>query len=80
VDVRLEEGAGLLVVRDTGGGFSQTEQARAGKPFARFDRSGTVTGAGLGLAIAMELVRRMGGCVRLAARGGAVMEVRLPRL
>ncbi len=88
VDVRLEEGAGLLVVRDTGGGFSAAERALAGKPFARFDRTGegAVTGAGLGLAIAMELARRMGGTVGLAGHahngvwGGAVMEVRLPRL
>lgn len=81
VDVRAEEGAGLLVVRDSGGGFSPREQGKAGKPFERFDRSGTVTGAGLGLAIAMELTRRMGGAVNLASTArGAVMEVRLPRI
>jgi signal transduction histidine kinase len=82
VDVRMEDGAGLLLVRDSGGGFSDGERTRAGKAFSRFDRSGAVTGAGLGLAIAMELARRMGGCVRLAGdvQGGAAMEVRLPRL
>lgn len=81
VDVRAEEGAGLLVVRDSGGGFSPREQGKAGKPFERFDRNGTVTGAGLGLAIAMELTRRMGGAVNLSSTArGAVMEVRLPRI
>jgi len=81
VDVRAEEGAGLLVVRDSGGGFSPREQGEAGKPFERFDRSGRVTGAGLGLAIAMELTRRMGGAVNLSSTArGAVMEVRLPRI
>ena len=81
VDVRAGEGAGLLVVRDSGGGFTSREQDRAGEPFQRFDRRGTVTGAGLGLAIAMELTRRMGGAVNLSGTAqGAVMEVRLPRL
>jgi len=81
-DVRFEEGAGVLTLSDSGAGFTAGEAALAGRPFQRFDRAGTVTGAGLGLAIAMELVRRMGGAMRLAGGGGngAVMEVRLPRL
>jgi signal transduction histidine kinase len=85
-DVRFEDGAGVFTLTDSGAGFSAAERARAGKPFARFDRpagdQGAVTGAGLGLAIAMELARRMGGAMRLAslAGDGAVMEVRLPRL
>jgi len=58
------------------------ETKLAGKPFQRFDRPGTVTGAGLGLAIAMELARRMGGAMVLnGGQGrGAIMELRLPRL
>jgi signal transduction histidine kinase len=83
-DVRFEAGAGVLTLTDSGAGFSDAERGRAGRPFIRFDRPGTVTGAGLGLAIAMELARRMGGAVRLAGQdgpsGGASMEVRLPRL
>jgi two-component system cell cycle sensor histidine kinase PleC len=83
-DVRFEDGAGIVIVSDSGGGFSDAERSRAGRPFTRFDRPGTVTGAGLGLAIAMELARRMGGAVRLngqdGAGTGATMEVRLPRL
>ena len=83
-DVRFEAGAGVLILTDSGAGFSDAERGRAGRPFIRFDRPGTVTGAGLGLAIAMELARRMGGAVRLAGQdgpsGGASMEVRLPRL
>jgi signal transduction histidine kinase len=81
-EVRFEEGAGLLILSDSGIGFSETERSKAGKPFERFDRAGTVTGAGLGLAIAMELTRRMGGAMRLASRpgDGARMELRLPRL
>jgi signal transduction histidine kinase len=81
-DVRFEEGAGILTLSDSGAGFSPREAGRLGKPFARFDRTGSVTGAGLGLAIAMELARRMGGAMRLAAENGrgATMELRLPRL
>jgi len=80
VEVRFEDGAGIVTVRDSGPGFSASEHRKAGKPFQRFDRPDTVTGAGLGLAIAMELVRRMGGAMRLGTGAGAAMEVRLPRL
>jgi signal transduction histidine kinase len=81
-DVRFEEGAGIITLSDSGMGFSTAERGKAGKPFQRFDRAGTVTGAGLGLAIAMELARRMGGAMRLTSEGGssATMELRLPRL
>ena len=81
-DVRFEDGAGVLTLTDSGAGFSPAEHGKAGKPFERFDRTGTVTGAGLGLAIAMELTRRLGGAMRLAGQpgSGAVMEIRLPRL
>ena len=81
-EVVFEEGAGVLILSDSGAGFSQNEAQRMGMPFERFDRAGTVTGAGLGLAIAMELARRMGGAMRLAGEGGhgTRMELRLPRL
>ncbi|HEY2011198.1 MAG TPA: HAMP domain-containing sensor histidine kinase [Rhizomicrobium sp.] len=81
-DVHFEEGAGVVTLCDSGPGFSPREVERLGKPFERFDRAGSVTGAGLGVAIAMELARRMGGAMRLAGQScnGAVMELRLPRL
>jgi two-component system cell cycle sensor histidine kinase PleC len=81
-DVRFEEGAGVLTLSDSGTGFTSREAALAGRPFERFDRTDKVTGAGLGLAIAMELARRMGGAMRLAGDTGhgAVMELRFPRL
>ncbi|HSS13050.1 MAG TPA: HAMP domain-containing sensor histidine kinase [Rhizomicrobium sp.] len=91
LDVHFDEGAGIVTLSDSGTGFTSKEAAAAGKPFQRFDRAGTVTGAGLGLAIAMELARRMGGTMQLAGGGGhgpagsetvrgAIMELRLPRL
>jgi len=41
-----------------------------------------VTGAGLGLAIAMELARRMGGAMQLSSTpgNGSIMELRLPKI
>jgi len=81
-DVHFEEGAGVLTLSDSGAGFTPREARRLGRPFERFDRAGTVTGAGLGVAIALELARRMGGAMRLAGESGhgATMELRLPRL
>jgi signal transduction histidine kinase len=80
VEVRSQQGTAIIAIRDTGFGLSDDEIARAGKPFLRFDRSSGETGAGLGLAIAFALARRMGGAMRLAgARGeGTAGELRLP--
>jgi two-component system cell cycle sensor histidine kinase PleC len=82
VEVRREEGAGVALVRDSGAGFSTDERDRAGRPFLRFERKGHMTGAGLGLAIAMELARRMDGAMRISSRQGkgSVLELRLPRV
>ena len=81
VDVIEEEGAVVARVADNGHGFTRDEAKDAGKPFRRFDRTGSVTGAGLGLAIAMSLVRRMGGAIRLdgVPGGGSIAELRLPK-
>jgi signal transduction histidine kinase len=81
LEVRFEEMAGVVRIADSGAGFSDGEQRRAGRAFQRFDRPGAVTGAGLGLAIAMELARRMGGAMQLSGgpERGAVMALRLPR-
>jgi len=81
VDVRDEEAAVVIRVIDNGHGFTRDEAARAGQPFRRFDRPGMETGAGMGLAIAMSLARRMGGAIRLdgVPGGGSVAELRLPK-
>jgi signal transduction histidine kinase len=80
VDVREEPGAAVLVVRDSGMGFTDREKKAAGQAFARFDRSGGRTGAGLGLAIATALAHRMGGALVIGGHHGlgAVVELRLP--
>jgi signal transduction histidine kinase len=81
VEVREEEAAVVLQVSDNGHGFTRDEAAKAGVPFRRFDRPGAVTGAGMGLAIAMSLARRMGGAIRLDGTpgGGSLAELRLPK-
>ena len=80
-DVSEDEGAIVARVIDNGHGFARAELAKAGVPFRRFDRPGAVTGAGMGLAIAMSLARRMGGAVRLDGTpgGGSVAELRLAK-
>ena len=81
VDVLEEEAAVVVRVIDNGHGFTRAEVAKAGTPFRRFDRPGSATGAGMGLAIAMSLARRMGGAIRLDGTpgGGSVAELRLPK-
>ena len=81
LDVVEDEGAVLVRVKDNGVGFTVDEHSRAGEAFARFDRAGAVTGAGLGLAIAVALARRMGGALRLGGGPGegTVAELRLPK-
>ncbi len=82
IQLRTEDNAVVISVRDTGLGFSEEESERAGEAFARFDRSGTVTGTGLGVAVATALARRMGGSLRIGnAQGdGTLAELRLPKI
>ena len=81
VHVRVDEGAVVVTVSDTGNGFTREESARIGGAFLRFDRSGAATGAGMGLAIAMALAHRMGGAIQIAGRHGegTAAELRLPK-
>ena len=81
IQLRTEDNAVVISVRDTGLGFSEEENACAGEAFARFDRPGAVTGTGLGIATATALARRMGGSLRIGnAQGdGTLAELRLPK-
>lgn len=82
----------LVTVTDDGPGIPAVDRDRVFDRFTRLDdaRTRDSGGAGLGLAIVRELVRRQGGTVRLADAGadaggtrsgagpGLRVEVRLP--
>ncbi len=79
VSVRPEGNRITLAVEDSGPGIAEEERERIFNRFHRATESGT--GAGLGLAIADEVVRATGGRWRLdpSPLGGARMAVSWPR-
>ncbi|MEE6258945.1 HAMP domain-containing sensor histidine kinase [Plantactinospora sonchi] len=88
-EVVLEAAAGgwdgpayhLILVTDDGPGIPAEDRDRVFDRFTRLDdaRARDAGGAGLGLAIVRQLVRRQGGTVTLADAGpGLRVEVRLP--
>ncbi|ARF58483.1 sensor histidine kinase [Streptomyces gilvosporeus] len=82
VALRTEGADAVLEVADDGPGVPSAERERIFERFVRLDdaRSRDDGGAGLGLAIARDVVRRHGGdiAVRQPPGGGAVFQVRLP--
>ena len=79
VEVRCSAHETLVSIRDTGPGFTASEQERAGQPFQRFARAGCPGGMGVGLAIAMGLTRRIGATLSLSSPPGegTLAELRL---
>ena len=73
----------VLTVTDDGPGVPEADRARIFERFVRLDEARTRDdgGAGLGLAIARDVVERHGGTLTVgqAPDGGGVFEVRLPR-
>lgn len=71
-----------LLVQDDGPGIPEALIDRAFEPFFRIDpaRQAAIPGAGLGLAIAHEIITRHGGALRLTnrAKGGLSQHVTLP--
>lgn len=82
VSVGAENGAALLMVRDTGIGIPAREQARIFERFYRVDRarSRETGGTGLGLSIVKHIVENHGGTVRVKSELGlgSTFTVRLP--
>jgi signal transduction histidine kinase len=82
VSVRTDDGRAVLTVADDGPGIAPADRTRVFERFVRLDdaRSRGEGGAGLGLAIAHDIVVRHGG--RISARGGpaggALLHVALP--
>lgn len=79
---RNEEGALCIAVRDYGPGIPDDKLDQVLQPFYRLEgsRNRDTGGAGLGLAIAAQLTRAIGGALRLANHedGGLVATVELP--
>ncbi|HWA74064.1 MAG TPA: hybrid sensor histidine kinase/response regulator [Polyangiaceae bacterium] len=83
VEVRRDEEAALVVVRDTGVGLSAEMCARVFEPFAQVARSldRAQGGLGLGLALVRSVVQLHGGSVHAESPGlshGTSFIVRLP--
>jgi signal transduction histidine kinase/CheY-like chemotaxis protein len=81
VSVRAEHGEGILqlCVHDTGQGIEAEDMERIFEPFTRVGESST-SGAGLGLTITRQLVRRMNGQLEVDSKPGVSSEflVRIP--
>lgn len=80
--VRVSLRDGVLEVADDGAGVPEAERDRVFERFVRLDdaRSRDDGGAGLGLAIARDVVERHGGTLTVGTspEGGALFTVRLP--
>jgi signal transduction histidine kinase len=77
VCTRVERGAVVVEIGDTGPGMSEEVQRHAFDPF--FTTKGVGEGTGLGLDISRRIVERHGGQIDIDSRPGAtVLRVRLP--
>ena len=83
VSVYHQASRAVVLIEDRGPGIPDSVMGRVFEPFFRSDpaRQQTIPGAGLGLAIAREIVARHDGEIILANRsgGGLHQEIRLPR-
>ncbi|MFC0600312.1 sensor histidine kinase [Streptomyces palmae] len=83
VELRAEGADVVLTVTDDGPGVPEADRERIFERFVRLDEARTRDdgGAGLGLAIARDVVQRHGGTLSVdqAPTGGAAFQARLPR-
>ncbi len=83
--IALEErdAHGVLIIIDHGPGIPEDRIGQVFEPFFRVDkaRRKMIRGAGLGLAIAKEIIERFDGTIRIANRreGGLVQTITFPR-
>jgi signal transduction histidine kinase len=78
VSTQIIDNVAMLLVEDDGRGVTDAEIAQLGKRGTRLDE--TMAGNGLGLAIALEVVRLNNGSIELsrARSGGLAVRVTLP--
>jgi two-component system osmolarity sensor histidine kinase EnvZ len=77
VSTALQDGAAVLEVLDRGPGIPPGEAERMLQPFTRLNSARSGAGTGLGLAIVDRIARLHGGSVRLLARDGGGLRVRV---
>jgi signal transduction histidine kinase len=79
VTVGLENGTALITIDDEGPGIPEQSMSRVFEPFFRVDsaRRKSGPGAGLGLAIAKEIVERHGGKLTLQNRSPKGLRLRV---
>ena len=82
ISVAAEDGDVIFRIADRGEGVAPEERERVFERFVRLDAARGVPGTGLGLSIARSLVELNGGSLKLAQApgGGALFEIRLPRV
>lgn len=70
VSMKVDDGIALVIIDDNGPGIPEKFLESAFEPFFRVDpaRRQQIPGAGLGLAIAKEIVERQGGALSIANR------------
>ncbi len=71
VNARFGEDVAIVAVRDDGPGIEPADQPRIFEPFVRLARHERIAGTGLGLPIARELTRAMGGDLGVASVAGS---------
>jgi PAS domain S-box-containing protein len=81
VELAAVADAAVLRVVDRGIGIPEEEQARLFLPFFRASNVGTTQGTGLGLPIAHEAIRRLGGDIAVQSQvgRGSTFVVTIPR-
>ena len=71
IHARFERLVALVVVRDDGAGIPADDRGRIFERFHRMAAHERITGTGLGLPIARDLARRMGGDLEVASVAGS---------
>lgn len=80
VEARAVDGRARVVVADSGPGLAPEDAARIFERFYRGSRTRAVEGFGLGLALASDIVRALGGTIAVSRTdgGGATFTIELP--
>ncbi|MFZ4576346.1 MAG: sensor histidine kinase, partial [Phycisphaerales bacterium] len=81
LEVRVSSREVEMLVRDHGPGIERAERGRIFRPFVRGQKQadGSISGLGLGLALAKGLATQLGGGLELAAAdSGAAFSLSLP--